>query len=108
MVHNSFPTVTIKLRFLHSNRSVALHSEITLHLFGIKSLLWNQRAHSHFTVFVKCQNRFWFSWDLARSAAMADVKKSLQLLFDRPNESLITPKGDNKAVFQLTEQFLVS
>ncbi|KAI5635514.1 hemocyanin, ig-like domain-containing protein [Phthorimaea operculella] len=37
---------------------------------------------------------------------MADVVKSLQLLFDRPGESLITPKGDNKAIFQLSEQFL--
>lgn len=39
---------------------------------------------------------------------MSDVISSLQLLFDRPNESLITPKGEKKAVFQLTEQFLVS
>lgn len=38
---------------------------------------------------------------------MADVLKSLELLFDRPNESLITPKGDDKAVFQLTEQIVV-
>ncbi|KAG7303487.1 hypothetical protein JYU34_012011 [Plutella xylostella] len=37
---------------------------------------------------------------------MSDVISSLQLLFDRPNESLITPKGEKKAVFQLTEQFL--
>uniref|UniRef100_A0A1E1WIY6 tyrosinase n=2 Tax=Pectinophora gossypiella TaxID=13191 RepID=A0A1E1WIY6_PECGO len=37
---------------------------------------------------------------------MADVVKSLQLLFDRPSESLITPKGEQKAIFQLTEQFL--
>lgn len=39
---------------------------------------------------------------------MADVKKSLQLLFDRPNEPLITPKGEDKALFQLTEELLVS
>lgn len=39
---------------------------------------------------------------------MADVFESLELLFDRPNEPLITPKGENNSVFQLTEQFLVS
>lgn len=39
---------------------------------------------------------------------MADVVESLKLLFDRPSEPLITPKGDKQAVFQLTEQFLVS
>ncbi|XP_028172901.1 phenoloxidase subunit 2-like [Ostrinia furnacalis] len=37
---------------------------------------------------------------------MADVVKSFELLFDRPNEPLITPKGDNNALFQLTEQLL--
>ncbi|XP_026745182.1 phenoloxidase subunit 2-like, partial [Trichoplusia ni] len=37
---------------------------------------------------------------------MADVVESLKLLFDRPNEPLITPKGDKKAVFQLTESFV--
>ncbi|XP_026333174.1 phenoloxidase subunit 2-like [Hyposmocoma kahamanoa] len=39
---------------------------------------------------------------------MADefTVKSLTLLFDRPSEPLITPKGDNKAVFQLTDQFV--
>ncbi|XP_063541091.1 phenoloxidase subunit 2-like [Cydia strobilella] len=37
---------------------------------------------------------------------MADVVNSLKLLFDRPNEPLITPKGENNAVFQLTEQVL--
>nr|ADF43211.1 pro-phenoloxidase 2 [Biston betularia] len=37
---------------------------------------------------------------------MESVKKSFELLFDRPSEPLITPKGDNKAVFQLTEQFV--
>lgn len=41
---------------------------------------------------------------------MADefTKKTLTLLFDRPNESLITPKGEGNSVFQLTEQFVVS
>lgn len=39
---------------------------------------------------------------------MGDVVESLKLLFDRPNEPLITPKGDQKAVFQLTEQLVVS
>lgn len=39
---------------------------------------------------------------------MSNVEDSLQLLFDRPNEPVITPKGDNKAIFQLTEQFVVS
>lgn len=39
---------------------------------------------------------------------MADVEKYLELLFDRPSESLITPKGDQKAVFQLNEQIVVS
>lgn len=37
-----------------------------------------------------------------------NLTKSFLLLFDRPNEPLISPKGDNKAVFQLTEQFVVS
>lgn len=37
---------------------------------------------------------------------MADVVESLKLLFDRPSEPLITPKGENNSVFQLTEQFL--
>nr|ABW06580.1 prophenoloxidase subunit 2 [Bombyx mandarina] len=37
---------------------------------------------------------------------MADVFESLELLFDRPNGPLITPKGENNSVFQLTEQFL--
>ncbi|XP_026333202.1 phenoloxidase subunit 2-like [Hyposmocoma kahamanoa] len=32
--------------------------------------------------------------------------KCLDLLFDRPCEPLITPKGENNAVFQLTEQFI--
>lgn len=39
---------------------------------------------------------------------MGEVAKSFELLFDRPNEPLITPKGDNNAIFQLTEQHLVS
>jgi len=37
---------------------------------------------------------------------MADVFKSLELLMDRPSESLITPKGEEKAVFLLSEQFV--
>lgn len=37
---------------------------------------------------------------------MADVAQSLALLFDRPGESVITPKGENKALFELTEQFV--
>ncbi|KAL0818191.1 hypothetical protein ABMA28_008700 [Loxostege sticticalis] len=37
---------------------------------------------------------------------MGEVAKSFELLFDRPNEPLITPKGDNNAIFQLTEQHL--
>ncbi|KAH9629130.1 hypothetical protein HF086_008579 [Spodoptera exigua] len=37
---------------------------------------------------------------------MGDVVEYLKLLFDRPNEPLITPKGDNKAVFQLSEKLL--
>ncbi|XP_026333079.1 phenoloxidase subunit 2-like [Hyposmocoma kahamanoa] len=32
--------------------------------------------------------------------------KSLTLLFDRPNEPLITPKGENNTIFQLTDQFI--
>lgn len=39
---------------------------------------------------------------------MADIVESLKLLFDRPNEPLITPKGDNKAVFQLSAPLVVS
>lgn len=35
------------------------------------------------------------------------VAKGIELLFDRPNETLITPKGENDTVFQLTEQYLV-
>ncbi|XP_075984265.1 phenoloxidase 1-like [Anticarsia gemmatalis] len=37
---------------------------------------------------------------------MADVAESLALLFDRPNEPLITPKGDKKAIFQLTPELV--
>nr|Q6UEH6.1 RecName: Full=Phenoloxidase subunit 2; AltName: Full=Prophenoloxidase subunit 2; Flags: Precursor [Galleria mellonella]AAQ75026.1 prophenoloxidase subunit 2 [Galleria mellonella] len=37
---------------------------------------------------------------------MTDRVKSLQLLFDRPNEPLITPKGENGAIFQLTQDLL--
>ncbi|KAF9795753.1 hypothetical protein SFRURICE_018881 [Spodoptera frugiperda] len=37
---------------------------------------------------------------------MGDVVEHLKLLFDRPNEPLITPKGDNKAVFQLSEKLV--
>ncbi|CAH0713853.1 unnamed protein product, partial [Brenthis ino] len=37
---------------------------------------------------------------------MADVVNSLLLLFDRPNEPMISLKGENKALFQLTEQHL--
>ncbi|KAL0867933.1 hypothetical protein ABMA27_008607 [Loxostege sticticalis] len=37
---------------------------------------------------------------------MADISKSFELLFDRPNEPLISPKGENNALFQLTEQHL--
>ncbi|XP_050666694.1 phenoloxidase 1-like isoform X1 [Leptidea sinapis] len=37
---------------------------------------------------------------------MSNVSKSLGLLFDRPNEPMVTPKGDQNVVFQLTEQFL--
>lgn len=39
---------------------------------------------------------------------MADVVKSFRLLFDRPNEPLITPKGEDGTLFQLTEDLLVS
>lgn len=34
--------------------------------------------------------------------------KSFELLFDRPNEPLITPKGEDNSLFQLTEELLVS
>ncbi|XP_072934536.1 phenoloxidase 1-like [Epargyreus clarus] len=37
---------------------------------------------------------------------MADVAQNLQLLFDRPGESMLTPKGDEDALFLLTEEFL--
>ncbi|XP_053617529.1 phenoloxidase subunit 2 [Plodia interpunctella] len=37
---------------------------------------------------------------------MAALVKSFQLLFDRPNEPLITPKGDKGTLFQLTEDLL--
>lgn len=36
------------------------------------------------------------------------IIESFKLLFDRPNEPLITPKGDKKALFQLTEKLVVS
>lgn len=39
---------------------------------------------------------------------MADIVDNLSLLFDRPNEPMIIPKGDDKALFELTEEFLVS
>lgn len=39
---------------------------------------------------------------------MANVFRSLNLLFDRPNEPLIYPKGETETVFQVSEQFLVS
>lgn len=39
---------------------------------------------------------------------MANVIDSLQLLFDRPNEPMVSLKGDKKALFQLTEKHLVS
>lgn len=39
---------------------------------------------------------------------MTDVVKGLSLLFDRPNEPMVSPKGDNNAIFQISEQFLVS
>lgn len=38
---------------------------------------------------------------------MADVKQSIQLLFDRPTEPLFMPKGDNGAVFEVSQEFLV-
>ncbi|XP_013167402.1 PREDICTED: phenoloxidase subunit 2-like [Papilio xuthus] len=34
------------------------------------------------------------------------IYKSIELLFDRPNETLITPKGEDNELFQLTEQYL--
>ncbi|KAL4711933.1 hypothetical protein ACJJTC_006102 [Scirpophaga incertulas] len=37
---------------------------------------------------------------------MENLKKGFTLLFDRPNETLITPKGENNTLFQLTEQLL--
>ncbi|XP_061382609.1 phenoloxidase subunit 2-like [Danaus plexippus] len=37
---------------------------------------------------------------------MANVFRSLNLLFDRPNEPLIYPKGETETVFQVSEQFL--
>nr|AAC34256.1 prophenoloxidase [Hyphantria cunea] len=37
---------------------------------------------------------------------MADIVDNLSLLFDRPNEPMIIPKGDDKALFELTEEFL--
>lgn len=37
---------------------------------------------------------------------MANVVDSLQLLFDRPNEPMVSLKGDKKALFQLTEKHL--
>ncbi|XP_072934538.1 phenoloxidase subunit 2-like [Epargyreus clarus] len=37
---------------------------------------------------------------------MTDVTKSLELLFDRPGETMLSPKGDDKAVFLLTEEML--
>lgn len=39
---------------------------------------------------------------------MANIVTALKLLFDRPNEPMVSPKGDNQVVFQLTEQHLVS
>ncbi|XP_077295280.1 phenoloxidase subunit 2-like isoform X2 [Arctopsyche grandis] len=37
---------------------------------------------------------------------MSDVKKSIQLLFDRPSEPLFMPKGDNNSVFDVPQNFL--
>ncbi|CAF4884696.1 unnamed protein product [Pieris macdunnoughi] len=37
---------------------------------------------------------------------MASVVKGLSLLFDRPNEPMVSPKGDDNAIFQISEQFL--
>nr|WGN96286.1 setae polypeptide [Ochrogaster lunifer] len=37
---------------------------------------------------------------------MSSVVDSMVLLFDRPNEPIITPKGDKGAIFQLTESFV--
>ncbi|CAG9559300.1 unnamed protein product [Danaus chrysippus] len=37
---------------------------------------------------------------------MASIVAALKLLFDRPNEPMVSPKGDNEVVFQLTEQHL--
>ncbi|XP_072934537.1 phenoloxidase subunit 2-like [Epargyreus clarus] len=37
---------------------------------------------------------------------MADVAQSLQLLFDRPGEPMLTPKGDENALFLLSKEFL--
>ncbi|CAH2266231.1 phenoloxidase 1-like [Pararge aegeria] len=37
---------------------------------------------------------------------MADVIQNFKLLFDRPNEPMVSPKGDESVLFELTEQFL--
>lgn len=37
---------------------------------------------------------------------MTDKKKNLQLLFERPNEPVFTPKGKDNAVFQVPTRFL--
>ncbi|KAL0818173.1 hypothetical protein ABMA28_008687 [Loxostege sticticalis] len=37
---------------------------------------------------------------------MTSVVRSLELLFDRPNEPLITPKGDEQVLFKLNEDLL--
>lgn len=39
---------------------------------------------------------------------MANIVENFKLLFDRPNEPMVSPKGDENVLFQLTEQFLVS
>lgn len=37
---------------------------------------------------------------------MSDVLESLELLYDRPGEPMINTKGEDKVLFELTEQFL--
>ncbi|XP_021182404.1 phenoloxidase 1 [Helicoverpa armigera] len=43
---------------------------------------------------------------MADEEQIRQIIESFKLLFDRPNEPLITPKGDKKALFQLTEKLV--
>ncbi|XP_052739225.1 phenoloxidase 1 [Bicyclus anynana] len=37
---------------------------------------------------------------------MSDIVENFKVLFDRPNEPMVSPKGNENVLFQLTEQFL--